>query len=66
MQVTSQWRNCVTCERWAGPRKLSSFRDRVEYGSDVDAGECVGGVFDRQKVSPMVTCDKWVKWSLLQ
>jgi hypothetical protein len=36
------WKNCVTCQFWTGPRRPSTFRDRAEYGSDSDKGECAG------------------------
>src|ERR1017187_1910835 len=39
-----QVKTCVTCQYWGGTRKASSpFRDGVEYGSNQDKGECVGG-----------------------
>jgi len=66
LQLPPSWKICVTCERWAGPRKASVFRDNVEYSDDSDKGECVGGVFDRQQMSANSTCNKWVKWAVLQ
>lgn len=65
-QLPATWKNCVTCERWGGPRKVSTFRDYAEYRDDNDKGECVGGSWDRQQMSAMSTCNKWVKWAVLK
>ena len=62
----ASWHNCVTCEHWAGPRKVSTFRDRVEYNSDSDKGECVGGGWDRTQMPAMGSCSQWVKWAVLE
>jgi hypothetical protein len=61
-------KNCATCEFWGGSRKLSSFRDAVEYADDNVKGECVaiGGFFSRRQTSARQACDKWVKWSVLK
>ena len=34
-------------------------RVRVEYGSDQDKGECVGGGWNRQQKTASSTCGKW-------
>lgn len=60
------WKNCVTCQYWGGQRKASTFRDRAEYGSDQDIGECQGGGWNRQQKTAMSTCQKWEKWSVLK
>lgn len=62
----SSWKNCVTCLHWGGPRKASTFRDRVEYGSDRDKGECVGGGWNRSQKDAGSSCSKWEKWSVLK
>jgi len=62
----SSWRNCVTCQLWNGPRKISTFRDHVEYKSDQDKGECVGGAWNRMEKTAMSNCNKWEKWSVLK
>lgn len=38
----SNWQVCATCTHWAGPRQVSTFRERVEYDSERVRGECVG------------------------
>lgn len=40
---------CVTCQYWGGRRKASTFRESVEYGSDLNKSECVGGERDGQQ-----------------
>ena len=62
----SFWKNCVTCEYWAGPRKASTFRDRAEYNNDQDKGECVGGGWNKTQKTAIGTCNKWEKWSPLK
>lgn len=62
----STWKKCVTCQFWGGPRKPSTFRDYVEYGTDQDNGECMGGGWDRQQKTAMSICTKWEKWSVLK
>jgi hypothetical protein len=59
---------CITCEYWGGARNASTFRDSVEYGSDLDKGVCVGGGggYNRLPVRPMGTCSKWEKWGVLK
>jgi len=59
---------CITCEHWGGTRKASTSRDSVEYGSDLDKGECVGGGggYNRMQVRPVGTCSKWEKWGVLK
>ena len=55
---------CATCDRWAGERKLSTWKDSVETaGSDV-SGECVGGGSNRFNTCVDGSCSQWVKWSL--
>jgi len=60
------WKICVTCQMWGGPCSASAFRDRAEYGSDQDKGECVGGGWNRTQRTPNSTCNKWEKWSALK
>jgi hypothetical protein len=62
----STWKNCVTCQYWGGSRKASTFRDKAEYGSDNDKGECIGGGWNRQQKTAMSTCSKWEKWGVLK
>lgn len=62
----STWKNCVTCNYWTGPRKPTTFRDRVEFNSEQDNGECAGGGWDRSQRSAVSTCNKWVKWGVLK
>ena len=61
----SSWKNCVTCEYWAGTRKVASARDHVEYLSDNDKGECLGK-YNRQLRAANLTCEKWLKWGVLK
>ena len=63
---SSSWKNCVTCEFWTGPRHISEFRDRVEYRSDHEKGECVGGGWNWSHQTAMSSCGQWRKWSLLK
>jgi hypothetical protein len=62
----SSWKQCTTCQYWAGPRKADFSRTRVEYSSDQDKGECVGGGWNRQQKSASMTCGKWEKWGVLK
>ena len=62
----SSWDVCVTCQFWGGERKASTFRDRAEYGSDGDTGECVGGGWDGSQKSAMSSCNKWERWGVLK
>lgn len=64
-QVPKEWHQCSTCERWAGQRKLDSFRMFVETESAMDTGECVGGPFDRMQTYANHECDQWSKWGLI-
>jgi hypothetical protein len=60
------WQNCVTCERWGGPRRASTFRDQAEVDDPSATGECLGGAFDRMPMSAMQSCPQWKKWAVLQ
>ena len=62
----SSWKNCCTCQFWGGSRKASTFRDRSEYGSSQDKGECIGGGWNRQQKAAMNTCNSWEKWGVLK
>jgi hypothetical protein len=62
----ASWKNCVTCQYWGGPRKASTFRDRAEYGTDQDKGECVDDSWNREQKTAMSTCNKWEKWGVLK
>lgn len=62
---TSLFNYCVTCQNWDGPRKLSHFRDRVEYKNNQDKGECIGGGYNGTQQTAVFSCSKYVKWSLL-
>jgi len=64
--LPSSFKNCATCEHWNGPRKATTFRDRVEFASNEDKGECVGGAFDRSQMTARTSCNKWEKWRLLK
>ncbi len=64
--VPASWKNCVTCQFWGGTRKASAFRDRAEYSSDQDKGECVGGAWNRSQMTAMSTCRQWEKWGVLK
>jgi hypothetical protein len=57
---------CVTCQYWGGTRKASTFRDRVDFGSDKDKGECVGGGWNRSQKDAGSSCSKWEKWGVLK
>lgn len=63
---SSSWKWCVTCQCWGGTRKTSVFRDRVEYASDQDKGECIGGGWNRSQQNANSTCNSWEKWSVLK
>lgn len=58
-------RQCVTCNRWQGERKITQFRDRAQYHDHQDRGECVGGDWDSTKTRAITSCQKWVKWGAL-
>jgi hypothetical protein len=60
------YKQCVTCQKWGGTRKASTYRDHVVYGSDEDKGECVGGVWNRQQKTATSSCNKWEKWGVLK
>jgi hypothetical protein len=64
--IPKSWNNCATCERWAGARKLSVFRDQSEVEDTTNTGECVGGGFDRMPMSAMQSCSQWELWGLLK
>ncbi len=58
-------KQCVTCNRWQGERKITQFRDRAQYNDHQDKGECVGGDWDKTKTRAITSCSKWVKWGAL-
>lgn len=62
----SSWKVCVTCAHWGGNRQASTWRDRAEYDSNDDRGECVGGGWNRSEKSATHSCGSWVKWSVLK
>jgi hypothetical protein len=64
--LPASWKNCVACNLWSGARKPSHWRDQVEYPDDNAIGECIVGVWDRQQMGAMGSCNKWVKWSVLK
>jgi hypothetical protein len=57
---------CANCDRWCGPRRPSMTRREVEYASDKDIGECVGGMWNGQNCKANASCNKWSKWSMLK
>ena len=63
---TAAFKNCVTCQRWAGTRKVGTFRDKVEFNSNSDKGECVGGTWNKTQKSAIESCNKWERWSVLK
>ncbi len=64
--TTARMKNCVSCQFWAGPRKPGIFRDRVEYGSRDDKGECIGPIWNGREMKALASCQKWEKWSVLK
>ncbi len=62
----SSWKSCVTCDFWGGSRKPGTFRDKVEYGSNSDLGECIGGPWDKMQKNAFFNCSGWKKWSVLK
>jgi hypothetical protein len=63
--VPVSWKDCVTCERWGGQRKLTAFRDSVEYDPSHDEGECLGGGWDRMQIGATQTCNRYERWRVL-
>jgi hypothetical protein len=59
-------KQCVTCQYWGGQRKVSPGRDRAEYGSEHDKGECVGGGYNGLQKTISGSCTKWEKWGVLK
>jgi hypothetical protein len=62
---TANFKNCVTCDYWTGPRSLNSTRTRAEYDSGVD-GNCLEGGRKITHKPPSATCSKWQKWGQLR
>ena len=63
---SSSNRVCVTCAFWCGARQPSTYRDRVEYDSSDDRGECAGGGYNRYEKSAGFSCADWEKWGALR
>jgi hypothetical protein len=59
------WKQCATCEFWAGSRRPSHWRDRSEYESG-SKGECAGGGWDRSQMTAENSCGSWKKWGILK
>ena len=64
-KIQPSWKQCVTCEFWAGSRRPAQWRDFVEFERTAK-GECCGGGRDRLKTEAMGTCNSWRKWSILK
>lgn len=60
------WTVCGNCERWAGPRTTTAWRDHVEVNDQNDRGECLGGGMNGNQVTTMQSCPEWKRWSVLQ
>jgi hypothetical protein len=65
-QVPSSWKQCATCGRWAGQRKLNQSRQAVEVESTGAKGECLGGRWNNQDVHADFSCDTWQPWGILK
>jgi uncharacterized protein YraI len=63
--TSSSWKVCSTCERWAGSRQPSHWRDRSEHLSGVK-GECVGGYWNRSQRDANSSCHEWKLWNILK
>ena len=63
--IPSSWRNCCTCEFWAGSRRPSAFRNMSEYVI-YTKGECAGGGYNRAMMDGLSSCGRWKKWGVLK
>jgi len=61
-QIPKEWKQCCTCEKWAGGRTLDAHRTFIEARDELEQGECVGGPWDRNKTYANHQCDGWIKW----
>lgn len=60
------WKNCSTCEFWAGPRKPDTFRDGVEV-DNAAKGECTGKTWNRsQRSANSSSCSDWRPWGVFR
>lgn len=63
--TSATWKQCSTCEFWAGSRHPSHWRDRSEHESRAK-GECAGGGWNRIQKFAENSCSSWKKWSVLK
>jgi hypothetical protein len=56
---------CGTCALWGGARATDPLRATARFDMD-QKGECLGGGFNRAKMAPMATCNKWQRWPALR
>ena len=61
-QIPNEWKQCSTCEKWAGKRNLDVHRTFVETEDALAQGECIGGPWDRTQTYANHQCDGWSKW----
>jgi hypothetical protein len=64
--IPSNWEECVNCQFWTGPRRISEFRDQVFYEGGYVEGECVGGGWDKYQKGARDSCKDFVKWSVIK
>ena len=66
--VSPSMKTCGTCSRWLGARDPGRIipASVVWIDSSYTRGLCAGGAYPNLPMSPLATCDKYQKWSVLK
>ena len=68
-QYPKDWKNCVTCEYWAGSRQpADNWGNRVEVESPMSRGRCMNrqsGWFYSGEKQANSSCQSWERWRVL-
>ena len=70
-QYPSDWRQCATCEYWAGDRAPADlWGNRVEFDSPMSRGRCMnrGSGWFHSDLGKQANsgCPCWEKWAVLE
>ncbi len=69
-QYPSDWKQCATCEYWAGERRPANiFGERVEFESPMAKGRCMNrasGWYSSPGKQANFSCNCWEKWAVLE
>lgn len=58
------FKNCVTCDRWAGPRTPGTGGcAQFEVGA---RGKCIGGGFPNTTMGATAACGEWEAWQTIR